>query len=110
MLPGIVKDFPVSFRNVSFRNAVPLSFMKGSQVFPLWHDMQPGLVGEKRDLDKESGIIVKAAVLQVSNGDHGAIGSFMEAAKPDGLFVSNLIGTDALSADERRGDFKAPDL
>ena len=44
--------------------------------------MEPALVGKKRNLYKEPGIIVKATVKQAVNGNHGTVGGFMEAAQP----------------------------
>ena len=77
MFPCIGQDFPIPIGN-----AAPIPFMEGSQVFALRRDMQPGLVWEKRNLNKKPGVIVKAAVQQVSNGEHGAIGGLVETAKP----------------------------
>ena len=73
----IIKDLLIPLRD-----AVPFSFMESPQIFTLWHDMQSGLIGEKGDLNKKFGIIIKAAIFQVGDGDHGTIGCLMKTAKP----------------------------
>ena len=59
-------------------NAAPFPFMEGPQIFSVWHDMQAGLIGQERDFNEKPGIIVKAAIQQTANGDHGTIRGFME--------------------------------
>ena len=76
MFFGICKDFLIPFWD-----SIPCSFMECPQVFPARCEVQPGLVREKWDFDKEPGIIVKASALQAGNRDHGAIRCFMEAAE-----------------------------
>ena len=38
---------------VPLRELIPVSFMKGAQVFPVWGDMQTFLAGEKGNFNKE---------------------------------------------------------
>lgn len=62
-------------------NSVPRPFMESPQVFSAGHDVQTGLIGKERDFNEKFGIIVKTAVQQAVNGDHGTIRGLMETPK-----------------------------
>lgn len=76
MFFGVIKDLLIPFWHPA-----PVSSVEGPQIFSAGCDMHPGFTGEEGHFNKEPGVIVKIAALQAGNGNHGAVGSIMEAAQ-----------------------------
>lgn len=71
---------------------VPAPFVESPQVVPFWLYMQAASLAKPWNFNEKSGVTVEISIKQAGDGDHGAVGGIMEAAKP----VSGCFGGDQL--------------
>lgn len=87
----IIKNFLIPLWN-----AVPFPFVESPQIFPAGHDVQTSLIGKERDFNEKPVTLKNILKFAVPTIAMTVFMSFYTTV--DGLFVSNLIGTNALSA------------